>query len=53
MNTSKHIVVCDGETVRTSDTLQECVAYAVRLQIEAQDVGLKLDCKVEEEKNDK
>jgi hypothetical protein len=52
MNTSssKHVVWCDNEPVRECDTVQESVAFGNRLELEGQEVGLRLECKITEEK---
>jgi hypothetical protein len=52
MNDKKHCVICDGECVRIADTVQECIAYSVRLTEEARDVGLVVKCSVEEDKGE-
>ncbi len=51
--TCKHIVMCDNQNVRETDTIQEAIAYTVRLMAEAKEAGLVLDCRIEDEKNDK
>ena len=50
-NTSRHVVYCDGQNVRETDTVQEAIAFSTRLKLEAQEVGLKLECRVEEEED--
>jgi hypothetical protein len=52
MNTSKHKVMCDGECIRECDTVQESIAFSVRLTIEGEENGLRLECRVEEDNNE-